>query len=116
MEAASDQVQPKSEPAREKSTVATSVDSKVVTLVNGGKSEHEERKAVVGQKKQQLDANKLVEQWNDVYPIGTKVTSDFYDTELETRTEAILLFGHRAAVYMKGYNGYFDLREVTPVG
>ena len=29
----------------------------------------------------------LVEQWNKVYPIGTKVTSDFYDTELETRNK-----------------------------
>ena len=29
--------------------------------------------------------------------------------------EAMLSFRHRAAVYMKDYNGYFDLREVTAV-
>jgi hypothetical protein len=34
---------------------------------------------------------------------------------LETRTEAKVLFGHRAAVYMKGHNGYFDLDEIVPI-
>jgi malonyl CoA-acyl carrier protein transacylase len=24
-------------------------------------------------------------------------------------------FGHRAAIYMKGYNGYFDLDEIAPL-
>jgi malonyl CoA-acyl carrier protein transacylase len=67
------------------------------------------------QPKAQNAAADLIEQWNRAYPVGTKVASAFYETELETRTEAMLLFGHRAAVYMKGYNGYFDLREVTPV-
>jgi len=62
-----------------------------------------------------LSAQELVERWNNACPIGTRALSPLYDTELETRTEAIVLFGHRAAVYMKGYNGYFDLREVTPV-
>ena len=33
--------------------------------------------------------------------------------ELTTRTSAIELFGHRAAVYMEGYNGYFDLDEIA---
>ncbi|WP_106794043.1 ACP S-malonyltransferase [Aquimarina sp. Aq78] len=61
------------------------------------------------------DPTKLVEQWNEVYPVGTRVISDFYENELETRSEAIILFGHRAAVYIKGYNGYFDLKEVKPV-
>lgn len=60
-------------------------------------------------------AQEMVEHWNKSYPIGTKTYSDLCKTELETRTEAMLLFGHRAAVYMKGYNGYFDLREVAPV-
>jgi len=62
-----------------------------------------------------LNGQELVERWNQTYSVGKRVTSDIYDIELETKTEAILLFGHRAAVYMKGYNGYFDLREVTPV-
>lgn len=62
-----------------------------------------------------LDAEEKVGQWNAKYPVGTKVKSTVagYE-ELETRSEAIVLFGHRAAVYMKGYNGYFDLNEVQP--
>jgi len=112
MNPSSDQVEPKPGPGREQSTVATLGNSKVVSDVKSNNSSPETRS--VGQKIEELDSIKLVEQWNKVYPIGTKVTSDFYDTELETRTEAMLLFGHRAAVYMKNYNGYFDLREVRP--
>lgn len=66
------------------------------------------------QEKESFSTQELVEHWNQTYPIGTKVSSAYYETELETRTEAMILFGHRAAVYMKGYNGYFNLREVTP--
>ncbi|EDP94620.1 ACP S-malonyltransferase [Kordia algicida OT-1] len=73
-----------------------------------------EAKKVKTAKKPSGDSLELVAQWNASNPVGTKVKSDFYDSELETRTEAMVLFGHRAAVYMKGYNGYFDLREVTP--
>jgi malonyl CoA-acyl carrier protein transacylase len=52
--------------------------------------------------------------WNSKYPIGTKVTSAVASYQsLETRTQAVVLFGHRAAVYMKGYNGYFDLDELA---
>ncbi|WP_109851301.1 ACP S-malonyltransferase [Aquimarina sp. AU58] len=69
----------------------------------------------VAKQKKISDPTKLVEQWNEVYPVGTPVFSDFYENELETRSEAVILFGHRAAVYIKGYNGYFDLREVKPV-
>lgn len=63
-----------------------------------------------------LSSKKLVDHWNNHYPTGTKIYSDRYKLELETRTEAMLLFGFRAAVYAKGYNGYFDLKEVTPAG
>lgn len=52
--------------------------------------------------------------WNKRFSVGTKVKSSIADyADLETRTEAVVLFGHRAAVYMKGYNGYFDLDELT---
>jgi malonyl CoA-acyl carrier protein transacylase len=27
----------------------------------------------------------------------------------------MVLFGHRAAVYLQGYNGYFDLDEIAPL-
>ncbi|WP_414582674.1 ACP S-malonyltransferase [Scytonema sp. PCC 10023] len=55
-----------------------------------------------------------VDRWNSIHPIGSKVSVDGYESPLETRTEAMVLFGHRAAIYMKGYNGYFALDEVTP--
>lgn len=56
-----------------------------------------------------------IDHWNKTYPIGTKVRVKGYDGPLETRTSAILLFGHRAAIYMKNYNGYFDLDDVMPL-
>jgi malonyl CoA-acyl carrier protein transacylase len=60
------------------------------------------------------DAEAKVIAWNKKHPIGTKVKSSTMDYDhLETRTEAVVLFGHRAAVYMKGYNGYFDSDELT---
>lgn len=62
------------------------------------------------------NAAEKVRAWNSRYPIGTRVQSVMKGYgELETSSEATVLFGHRAAVYMKGYNGYFDLDEVTPV-
>jgi len=63
-----------------------------------------------------MDAEEKVKSWNIKFPVGTKFKSSAmeYD-ELETRTEAIVLFGHRAAVYMKEYNGYFDIDEITPL-
>jgi malonyl CoA-acyl carrier protein transacylase len=70
-------------------------------------------------KKEKLDAisvEEKVSSWNAKYPVGTKAKSKVIEgEELETRTEAVILFGHRAAVYMKDYNGYFDLNEVVPV-
>ncbi len=58
----------------------------------------------------------LVEQWNKKFPVGARFKSNVTNySELETRTKAMVLFGHRAAVYMKGYNGYFDLNEIAPV-
>ncbi|SDD52066.1 malonyl CoA-acyl carrier protein transacylase [Paenibacillus sp. CF095] len=54
-------------------------------------------------------------EWNQVYPIGTKVTCKGYEDVLITRTEAQVLFGHRAAVYVEGYNGYFALDEIRVV-
>jgi malonyl CoA-acyl carrier protein transacylase len=61
------------------------------------------------------DLEQKIKEWNQRYPIGTRVQVEDYDQELETRTEACVLFGHRAAVYLKGYKGYFALEEVTPL-
>jgi malonyl CoA-acyl carrier protein transacylase len=61
-------------------------------------------------------AGEKVAVWNRRYPIGTRAKSLLAEyVGLETRTQAVVLFGHRAAVYMKGYNGYFDLDEIVPV-
>lgn len=56
-----------------------------------------------------------VHQWNQRHPIGTRVRSRVLaDAVVETRTQAVLLFQHRAAVYLEGYHGYFDLDELAP--
>lgn len=61
-------------------------------------------------------AAEKVAAWNEKHPIGTQVRSAGMDQQgLQTRTAALVLFGHRAAVYMKGYNGYFDLDELAPL-
>ncbi|WP_387692396.1 ACP S-malonyltransferase [Photorhabdus sp. RM71S] len=63
-----------------------------------------------------LSALEKVKAWNYKNPVGTKVKSTTMNyNNLETRTEAVVLFGHRAAIYMKGYNGYFDLDEIVPI-
>ena len=103
--------EPKVEKEKGQEVQAAQVNTKEINEVE--KKEKSEVKTVT--KTILLDPKQLVEQWNKEYPVGTKVVSDFYKNELETRTEATILFGHRAAVYMKGYNGYFDLRELQPV-
>jgi len=109
-----DQTKQKAESAKEKKANISSDHSKVESPVITKEPKPKKEKSTVVQQ-ELLDPKVLVDQWNQNHPAGTKVISDFYDTELETRTEAMILFGHRAAVYMKGYNGYFDLREVKPV-
>lgn len=60
-------------------------------------------------------AQSKVRDWNQRFSIGAKFSSELLaGIELETRTEAVVLFGHRAAVYMKDYGGYFDLDEIRP--
>lgn len=61
-----------------------------------------------------VPARERVHEWNRRHAVGTRVKSSVLpDRELETRTEAMLLFQHRAAVYLKGYSGYFDLEELV---
>ncbi|HEX8611510.1 MAG TPA: ACP S-malonyltransferase [Telluria sp.] len=62
------------------------------------------------------DAQEKIALWKKMHPVGTRVKSSLLNLDnLETRTDAVLLFGHRAAVYLKGYNGYFALDELTPM-
>ncbi|MBD8525900.1 ACP S-malonyltransferase [Pseudomarimonas arenosa] len=58
-------------------------------------------------------AEQKVAAWNRRHPVGTRVKSLVEHGALVTRTPAVLLFGHRAAVYMEGFNGYFDLDELS---
>ncbi len=59
-------------------------------------------------------AERKVADWNSRHPVGTRVRSLVTaQDELATRTPAMVLFGHRAAVYMEGFNGYFDLDELS---
>jgi malonyl CoA-acyl carrier protein transacylase len=59
-------------------------------------------------------AERKVADWNSRHPVGTRVRSlATAQDELATRTAAVVLFGHRAAVYMEGFNGYFDLDELS---
>ncbi|GAB3351083.1 ACP S-malonyltransferase [Lysobacter tyrosinilyticus] len=59
-------------------------------------------------------AEQKVAGWNSRHPVGTGVKSLVAEHgALITRTPAVVLFGHRAAVYMEGFNGYFDLDELA---
>lgn len=59
-------------------------------------------------------AEQKVAAWNSGHPVGTRVRSRVVEqNDLTTRTPAMVLFGHRAAVYMEGFNGYFDLDELS---
>ncbi len=67
-------------------------------------------------KKPVESADVKVRKWNEAYSVGTCVRSTTGDYgNLETATQAIVLFGHRPAVYVHGYRGYFDLDELEPV-
>lgn len=71
---------------------------------------------VPAEPKPRRSAPELVRDWNETNPVGTRVRSTVGDYgTLETATEATVLFGHRAAVYMAGYRGYFDLNEIELV-
>lgn len=59
-------------------------------------------------------AEQKVATWNSRHPVGTRAKSLVSEQgDLITRTSATVLFGHRAAVYMEGFNGYFDLDELS---
>lgn len=94
--------------------VSISKDDANVVQHEQNQSQKTESKTVFEKKHQTLEQK--VNAWNQQYAIGTKVKSSIIDDDnLETRTEAIVLLGHRCAVYMKGYNGYFDLDEISPL-
>jgi malonyl CoA-acyl carrier protein transacylase len=61
-----------------------------------------------------LSPEEKTAEWNRAHPVGARVRVKGYAEPLTTKSEAVILFGHRAAVYMQGYNGYFALDDVEP--
>ncbi|WP_459470479.1 ACP S-malonyltransferase [Staphylococcus cohnii] len=59
------------------------------------------------------DAVTKVELWNKKYNVGTKVYLRNLELYSETKSEAIILFGHRPVIYIYGYKGYFDLDDIA---
>ncbi|MEH6630606.1 MAG: ACP S-malonyltransferase [Halopseudomonas aestusnigri] len=61
------------------------------------------------------DVKGQIDNWNRQHQLGTEVMVDGYQGPLMTRTPAVILFGHRAAIYLEGYNGYFELSNIRSV-
>ncbi|WP_247682539.1 ACP S-malonyltransferase [Pseudoalteromonas sp. MMG013] len=64
-----------------------------------------------------LSPQQHVEYWNLHHPIGTQVLSITHVTSMTnpimtTRSQATLIFGQRAVVYLHNFNGYFALDEL----
>ncbi len=72
--------------------------------------------ATPGNEREQILAalQQKINEWNHNYPIGTKIKAASLDSPVATKTKAMMLFGHRAAIYLEGYNGYFELGNVQP--
>ncbi|MCG7563259.1 ACP S-malonyltransferase [Pseudoalteromonas sp. McH1-42] len=56
-----------------------------------------------------------IERWNQSHGVGTQIRVAHLGEPLRTRTPAMLLFGHRPAVYVEGVQGYIALDEATPL-
>ncbi len=76
----------------------------------------QQQAAARGDREQELIAlQQKINEWNNSYPIGSKVKVASHEGPVATKTKAMILFGHRAAIYLEGYNGYFELNSVQPV-
>ena len=83
----------------------------VLTKLTARIKQHAEKAAMSGDPV--ALAEEKVAAWNRRHRIGTKATSAMAGYgALITRTPAMVLFGHRAAIYMEEYKGYFDLDEI----
>ena len=78
-------------------------------------------------KTRQANALKLVNQWNALYPIGTAVTVELDSGEwpaypfqrirsTTTRSNAQMLRGHMAVIWLEGFEGCYLLSRVRPEG
>ena len=64
---------------------------------------------------QPLSAEQQIANWNHHYQPGTNVTVKEHEKVYKTRTQATLLFGHRAAIYLEEFKGYFALADITAI-
>ncbi|WP_372156785.1 ACP S-malonyltransferase [Xanthomonas campestris pv. fici] len=55
-----------------------------------------------------------VDDWNREHAVGTPVLVAGSEFRHLTRAPAIVLFGHRPAIYLEGFEGYFSLNDVRP--
>lgn len=68
---------------------------------------------VVRQSHEALQAS--IDAWNRAHAVGTEVIAQLYPDKIHrTRTAAMTLFDQKAVIYLEGFNGYFDLGQVTP--
>ncbi len=56
-----------------------------------------------------------VDRWNENFPVATRVTVKGYVEPKVTRSEAMILFNQKPAIYLEGHNGYFDLKDIGPL-
>jgi len=61
------------------------------------------------------DAFKSVSTWNKRCSVGTKVVVGGSDDVFATSSKAMVLFGHKAAVYLESKKGFYPLSEVRPL-
>ncbi|XOV79516.1 MAG: ACP S-malonyltransferase [Aestuariibacter sp.] len=98
----------------EKTTAAPDKQVSPVKTEKTASAYKSQSQAEISKSETTIKAEQLVAEWNKKHPVGTKVKSSFDDyPDMTTRTEAMVLFGHRAAVYLQDYNGYFSLDELT---
>jgi malonyl CoA-acyl carrier protein transacylase len=60
-------------------------------------------------------ADTKAQRWNSEIRIGDLVVSTKLNKSFETRSEAIVLFGKKPVVYLRGLKGYFDLDDLSPL-
>ncbi|CAI6244317.1 ACP S-malonyltransferase [Bacillus subtilis] len=76
-------------------------------------NEYKDSIKVKDNQEKHLKVEEIVDEWNSNYEIGCEVkfNGDSQET-YRTRTKAKILFDHRAVIYLEGFNGYFELKEL----
>lgn len=103
-------------PAMQQQAIPTSVPTVQQPATPTPASAMQQPAAARANREQELVAlQQKINEWNRSYPIGSKVKIASHEGPVATKTKAMMLFGHRAAIYLEGYNGYFELNSVQPV-